>query len=467
MNVVGQVPFHSAGLTAAADPSDIAARLERLPMTNYQRRVFAIIASAWLVDQVDVALLTFLLGSIVVAFGLTPTEAGQLAAMTFAGQLVGNILAGTASDKFGRRTVFQVTMVVWGLASFAAAAAWSLSSLMVFRFLIGVGVGGEAPVAQAMVSEIVPANVRGKYIAFMEGFWAVGYVLSGAISYFVLPYLGWRWAFVVVGSLSLVVIVVRRGLPESARWLADHGRMQEAEATVAHMEAEVMKCTGEPLPPVAAVGRQIVPTTQIPHQNPIATLFSPEYRMRTVMAFGMWFFALIGFFGLNSWIAVLLKEHGFSIIGSVGFVTLITIGGIPGFFTAAVLLEKIGRKPTTAAFLVLSAAAAYVYGNSTGETMLFVSGFIMQFFMFGMWSCLYAYTPELYPTRARATGAGFASAFGRIGAILGPMIVPILVQHGGPAVAFQVGAGGFLVAAVLVVALGVETRGQILENLSC
>lgn len=453
----------SPSLVRATTAQDIAGRLERLPMTNYQRRIFAIIASAWLVDQVDVALLTFLLGSIVVAFGLSPAEAGQLAAMTFAGQLVGNVLAGTLSDRYGRRTVFQVTMVIWGLASLAAAAAWSLGALMVFRFLIGVGVGGEAPVAQAMVSEIVPANVRGKYIAFMEGFWAIGYVLSGAISYFVLPYLGWRYAFAVVGLLASVVLLVRRGMPESPRWLADAGRLAEAEATMAHMEAEVMKCTGKPLAPVpfvAAVG------VLAPHQNPILTLFSAEYRQRTVMAFGMWFFALIGFFGLNSWIAVLLKEHGFSIIASVGFVTLITTGGIPGFFTAALCLEKVGRKPTTAAFLILSAVAAYVYGNTLDPMMLFVTGWVMQFFMFGMWSCLYAYTPELYPTRARATGAGFASAFGRIGAILGPMLVPMLVAWGGPPAAFQVGAGGFLIAAVLVLALGVETRGQVLEAVS-
>jgi putative MFS transporter len=184
------------------------------------------------------------------------------------------------------------------------------------------------------------------------------------------------------------------------------------------------------------------------------------------MAFGMWFFALIGFFGLNSWIAVLLKEHGFSIIGSVGFVTLITTGGIPGFFTAATLLEKIGRKPTTSAFLLLSAATAYLYGNAADLTMLFISGFVMQFFMFGMWSCLYAYTPELYPTRARATGAGFASACGRVGAILGPMIVPVLVQKYGVAAAFQVGAGGFVVAAVLVMVLGIETKGKVLEMVS-
>lgn len=442
--------------------SNIAARLERLPMTSYQRKIFAIIASAWLVDQVDVALLTFLLGSIVAAFGLTPTQAGQLAAMTFAGQLVGNIVAGTASDRYGRRIVFQVTMVVWGVASLAAAASIGISMLMICRFLIGAGVGGEAPVAQAMVSEIVPANVRGRYIAFMEGFWAVGYVLSGTISFFVLPHLGWRWAFVIVGLLSLVVLLVRRGMPESPRWLAEVGRHAEAEATMAHMEAEVMKRTGKPLPAPAS----FVAIAPSKHQSPIATVFSAEYRQRTIMAFGLWFFALIGFFGLNSWIAVLLKSHGFSIVGSVGFVTLITIGGIPGFFSAALLLEKIGRKPTTTGFLVLSAVAAYFYGNATGQTDLFITGFIMQFFMFGMWSCLYAYTPELYPTRARSTGAGFASAFGRIGAILGPMLVPILVERGGAAAAFQVGAGGFLIAALLVATLGVETRGKILEAVS-
>ena len=334
--------------------------------------------------------------------------------------------------------------------------------LMICRFFIGVGVGGEAPVAQAMVSELVPAAMRGKYIAIMEGFWAIGYVLSGAISFFVLPHLGWRWAFAVVGSLSIVVLLVRRSMPESPRWLAEHGLHVEADAVMSRMEAEVLKRYGQPLPPVT----RLAAVAHVEQQSPIVTLFSAAYRRRTVMAFGMWFFSLIGFFGLNSWIAVLLKSHGFSIIGSVGFVTLITTGGIPGFFTAALLLERIGRKPTTAALLTLSAAAAYAYGNASEQTVLFVTGFVMQFFMFGMWSCLYAYTPELYPTRARATGAGFASAFGRIGAILGPMLVPVLVKWGGPPAAFQVGAGGFLLAAALVLILGVETRSKILEDFS-
>ncbi len=450
-----------AGEDAAAR-ANIANRLERLPMTGHQRRIFAIIASAWLVDQVDVALLTFLLGTIVAAFGLTPLQAGLLASMTFAGQLVGNVAAGLAADRFGRRGVFQATMLVWGAASLAAACAWSAPVLMACRFLIGVGVGGEAPVAQALVSEFVPAGVRGRYIALMEGCWAVGYVLSGTISFFVLPHLGWRWVFAVVGLLSLVVLAVRRGLPESPRWLAERGRLADAEAGVATMERAVTLRTGAALPSPAAY----VPPRAPDGRGPLATVFSREYAARTTMAFGLWFLALLGFFGLNSWIAVLLRAHGFTTVGSVGFVTLITTGGIPGFAAAAFMLERAGRKPATASFLLASAASAWVYGNANSEAALFASGFVMQFFMFGMWSCLYAYTPELYPTRARSTGAGLASAAGRLGAIIGPVVVPVLVRAGGQAAAFEVGAAGFVAAAVLVMALGVETRGQALETVS-
>jgi putative MFS transporter len=440
---------------------NIPGRLERLPMTGYQRRIFAVIATAWLVDQVDVALLAFLLGTLTQYFGLSPVEAGFLASMTFLGQLVGNIGAGTASDLFGRRRTFQVTMLIWGAASLAAAASWSLASLMVFRFLIGVGVGGEAPVAQAMVSEFVPAKVRGKYIAFMEGFWAIGFVLSGVISYTVLPILGWRWVFAVVGLLSAVVFIVRRNVPESPRWLADRGRYDEAERVMRGMEAEVVLRTGaslpEPLPARPSNARQ---------QHPLLTLFDSEYRRRTLMACGFWFFALLGNFGLTSWIGVLLRAHGFSIISSVGFLTLITTGGIPGFFAAAYLLEKIGRKPTTALFLVMSAVSAAIYGNASDQTTLFVTGFAMQFFMFGMWSCLYAYTPELFPTSARSTGAGVASAAGRVGAIIGPIVIGYVVADIGQTAVFTLGALSFGIAAVIILVLGVETRGKLLEEIS-
>lgn len=440
---------------------NIAGRMERLPLTGYQNKLFAVIATAWLADQVDVALLTFLLGAIIKTFHLNTVEVGFLASMTYLGQLIGNVIFGTLSDLWGRHKTFQITMIVWGIASFLAAISWNVWALMVFRVLIGAGVGGEAPVAQAMVSEFVPACVRGKYIAWMEGMWAVGFVCSGALSFFLLQYANWRWVFVCVGLLALVVFIVRRHLPESPRWLYDRGRFEEADRVMTGIEKEVEKRYGSPLPEPQQVETEA-------HQKvlPAAVLFQGFYIKRTIMAFGLWFFALMGFFGLTSWVAVLLNQAGMSIVKSVGFVTLITVGGIPGFLAAAALLEKIGRKATTAVFLVMSAALAYVYGHATANmTTLFLAGFGMNFFTFGMWCCLYAYTPELFPTRARSSGAGFASAFGRIGAITGPIVVGYIVSAVGHAGVFSLGAVSFVVAALLVLILGPETKGEVLEKI--
>jgi len=227
------------------------------------------------------------------------------------------------------------------------------------------------------------------------------------------------------------------------------------------MEAGVSAALGQPLPQP----KPFLAETTLETRNPLAVLFSRFYLRANVMAFTVWFFALLGYYGLTSWLAVILGQHGFSVVKSVGFITLITFGGIPGFFTAALLLERIGRKPTTAVFLFLSAAAAYLYGHSVNTTTLFLSGFVMQFFMFGMWSCLYAYTPELYPTRARSTGAGMASACGRVGAITGPIVVGYIIGTVGDAGVFTLGAASFALAALVVLVLGIETRGRTLEEI--
>lgn len=451
-----------ASSQVTADSVNIVGRIERLPMTKYQNKLFAVIATAWLADQVDVALLTFLLGSIIVTFDLSPVQVGLLASMTYVGQFIGNISFGTMSDLYGRQKTFQITMILWGVASILAAFSWSVWSLMFFRVLIGAGVGGEAPVAQALVSEFVPANVRGKYIAWMEGMWAVGYVCSGAISFFLLQYLNWRWVFIVVGLMSFVVLLARRIVPESPRWLYEMGRYEEADRVMTSIEKEIAAHYGKPLPEPKMVKVDVHDGS-----SPLAVLFKPKYIKRTSMAFVLWFFALMGFFGLNSWTAVLLTQAGMSIVKSVGFVTLISIGGIPGFAVAAYMLEKVGRKPTTVIFLLMSAVLAYIYGHSSGNiTILFIAGFLMNFFTFGMWSCLYAYTPELFPTRARSTGAGFSSACGRLGAITGPIVVGYILASVGQSGVFTLGAISFFLAALVVFILGPETKGIILEEIS-
>jgi len=195
-------------------------------------------------------------------------------------------------------------------------------------------------------------------------------------------------------------------------------------------------------------------------------LWRPGYADRTVMIWLTWFFALLGFYGLTTWLGTLLQDAGYSVTKSVSYTILISLAGLPGFITAALLVERWGRKPTCVLMLVGSAAAAFLYGHSPSFAYLITIGLMMQFFLFGMWSVLYAYTPELYPTRARATGVGCASAVGRLGSLIGPyaigVILPVLGQGG----VFALGAGSFLLAALAVGVLGIETKGRSLEALS-
>jgi putative MFS transporter len=236
---------------ATADVSEtlnLAGRFERLPMTRYQRTIFLIIATAWLFDSIDLAALTFVLAPISDEFGLSTAQAGLLASASFAGMFAGAAGAGMLADRIGRKAIFQTSMIVWGLASLAAVFTWDLTSMIVARFFIGLGMGAEFPVAQSLVSEFIPSKQRGRYIAWLEGFWPIGFVCCGLLSVILLPTLGWRAIFVVQAVLAVYVLVIRRRVPESPRWLESRGRLEEADTTMNAIEREVERAEGRPLP---------------------------------------------------------------------------------------------------------------------------------------------------------------------------------------------------------------------------
>jgi MFS transporter, putative metabolite:H+ symporter len=446
----------------AAQVADIAARLERLPLTSYQRGIFGIIATAWLFDSMDLAALTFVLGSIRQTFQLSTAETGLLSSMSFLGMFVGAASAGLLADRFGRARVFQVSMIFWGLGSLFCGLSSTVTMLGASRLLLGFGMGMEFPVAQSMVSEIMPAANRGRYIALLEGFWPLGFIVSGLLSYLVLSVVDWHWVFILQAIPALFVLVIRRYVPESPRWLASQGLSGRAEATIRGIEQRVSACLGgKPLPP--AQPQQTMP---IQEGGGIAALFSGIYAKRTAMLWTLWFFALLGFYGLTTWLGALLQAKGFPVTKSVFYTILISLAGIPGFLCSAWLVEVWGRKATLALNLLAGAAACYFYGSAADQIQLIIAGLCMQFFLFGMWSALYAYTPELYPTRIRATGTGFASAIGRVGSLIGPYVIGVILPTAGQAGVFALGAGAFVVAAIAVLVLGEETRGRTLESIS-
>src|SRR5690606_30592383 len=323
--------------------------------------------------------------------------------------------------------------------------------------------GAEFPVAQAMLSEFVPARSRGRLLGWLEGFWPVGFIVCGVLAFVVVPVFGWRTVFFIMAACSVFALVVRRGLPESVRWYAAAGQMADAEETLRRLESAVAAAGGGPLPPpdptVAAVAAP-------PGKAPIRALLDSAYRRRTAMMWSVWFCTLLGYYGITTWMGKLLADSGMTVAQSIGYVVLMALWGIPGFLVASALLERIGRKPVIAGTILASAVAAYVYGGATTTIELLVAGSVMQFFFFGMWSALYAYTPEVFPNRARATGCGTSSAMGRVGALVGPLLIPLVLQNYGAGAAFATAAVSFLLGGVIVLAFGPETKNKVLEDIS-
>jgi len=455
-------------ITSGGTRASIAARLERLPLTSYQKRLFGIIATAWFFDSMDLGVMTFILGTIKTEFNLSATQTGLLASSSFLGMFLGAAIAGMLADKFGRKPVFQISMIFWGLGSLFCGLSNDVDTLMWCRILLGFGMGMEFPIGLSMVSEIVPAQKRGKYVAILEGFWPLGFIAAGILSYFCLPLIGWRGIFIVLAIPAIFVFVVRRAVPESPRWLEESGRLTEADQVATEFENQVKRAAGlTSLPPLVNIA--YTDSTK-DRRGSFAELWVSGYGKRTFMLWVLWFFALLGYYGLTSWLGTLLQQAGYAVTKSVLYTVYISLAGIPGFIFSAWLVEKWGRKGTCILMLLGSAAFAYLYGQAASthapEAQLIVAGLCMQFFLFGMWSVLYAYTPELYPTRIRATGSGFASSIGRVGSLVGPYIVGVILPAAGQSGVFTLGAASFVLAALIVSILGVETKGKALEDVS-
>jgi len=441
----------------------IPQRMERLPITSYQRTIGLVIILSVFCDAVDMGAMTFLLPALIKAFGLNPAMAGMLGSMSMAGMLVGSMVAGKMADKVGRKVMLQWSMIIWGVSGLLLAVSWNFASLLVFRFLLGVGLGAEYPVANAMLPEFLPKKARGRYMTVMEGLAPIGVMCAGVVAYFILPQVGWRWVFVAESVPAAWLFIIRRSLPESPRWLESVGRREEAEGLVTMIEKEVAKRSGQPLPPV--------PNVEVVEKRGKAAsfgqLWSHAYWKRTLMLCILWPASLFGYWAINVWITALLVGKGFAIIKSIEYVLWITSAGIPGFLSATYLIDKIGRKPLVICALLGSGVAAYFYGNAGSLTTLICWGLIMQFCMWNLWPAVYAYTPELYPTRMRGTGTGLCMGIGRIGAILGPYVTGLIVAStANKSMVFVVGASVFVLAAFTVLVLAPETKGRTLEEIN-
>ncbi len=434
----------------------ISRRLENLPVLRFHYLLLITAGVGWMFDSMDTGIVSFVLPVLMKTWKLSSTQVGLIASIGLAGMALGAVFSGTLADYFGRKKVFAGTMLIYSVATGLCGLSWNFTSLAVCRFLVGFGLGGQLPVAVTLVSEYSPAKKRGRFLVLLESFWAAGWLIASIISFLVIPQYGWQVAFFVGALPALYVGYIWKNIPESPRFLERKGRYAEAEKIVADLE----QMAG------ITAGTESEHADEAASKFPLAELFSRRYLKRTVFLWLLWFCIVYSYYGIFTWLPTLLAAN-LPLVKSFEFVLIITLAQIPGYFTAAYLVEVLGRKITLGSFLALCGVAAYFFGQATTTEAVLIWGSLMSFFNLGAWGIVYTYTPELYPTRARASGAGWAAGFGRLGGILAPTVVGWMKagNMGSPAV-FAMFTAVLIIGALDVAILGEETKGRTLDELT-
>lgn len=399
-------------------------RSKTLSLTT--NKLLLIAGTGWLFDAMDVGLLSFILAALKQDWGLSATQLGTIGSVNSIGMAVGAFVFGLYADKKGRKAAFLFTLLMFSIASGLSAFAWGLYSLLVLRFFIGMGLGGELPVASTLVSESVAPNVRGRVVVLLESFWAVGWILAALIAYFLipLPSVGWRGAMILCAMPAFYALYLRFNLPDSP--------------TYSHSNEIIKKET-------------VI--------QKIRLLFSKPFRQQSVMLWIVWFCVVFSYYGMFLWLPSVMMMKGFDMVKSFQYILIMTLAQLPGYFTVAWLIERVGRKWVLVSYLSGTLISAYLFGQADTANQLLIYGALLSFFNLGAWGAMYAYTPEQYTTNIRATGSGMAASVGRIGGILGPLMVGLLMAKDfSVSAVFALFSLSILVAIMAIVILGKETK---------
>lgn len=427
----------------------IDAALDRAGTGPYQRRLLAIFGLVWTADAMQVLAVGFTAASIATSFGLTVPQALQAGTLFFLGMLIGAAICGRLADRYGRRRVLIFTVACDALFGTLAVFSPDFTSLIVLRFLTGFAVGGTLPVDYAMMAEFLPAKNRGRWLVMLEGFWAVGTLIVALTAWGVsLAGFedGWRYILAVNAVPALLGIGLRFLVPESPLYLLRNGRGEEAKQVLNRILAGNGK---------TQIGPDLSITTPAPIKS--VGLFSPKLRQRSIMILAIWFLVSISYYGVFTWMPPKLVAGGFGFVRGYDFLVLVALAQLPGYALAAYGVEAWGRRPTLVTFCLLSALGCLLFVLGNDPLSVALALLLMSFALLGTWGALYAYTPELFPTASRGTGMGAAGAMARLGGLLAPSLMSLVISDGFE-LAIGIFAGLLVVAAAAALMIDAETR---------
>jgi putative MFS transporter len=432
-------------------------RLDRLPIGPFHRRIMLLIGIGMFFDGFDIYLAGTVLGvTLKTGFSTLPQNAIFISA-TFVGMMLGSFATGFLGDRYGRRFTYQFNLLMFGLASLAAAIAPNMTILIACRFVMGVGLGAENVVGYATMTEFVPARSRGKWLGFTTVCVVTGLPVALLLASLVVPQFGWRAMFVLGGIGAIIVWYLRKKLPESPRWLEAVGRSEQAEALLQAIEREAAQ--GRTLPAPSAIAT-------VAASGDLATLFTAPLLSRMIVGSVCLITINTLLYGFVTWLPVFFIKQGLSIATSFGYSLLMALGAPVGSAIGALTADRWGRKPTIIGASLLTVVLGVIYPMISDPVLLPAVGFALTVPIYVLVALLFGiYIPELFPTEVRLRASGIVNTLGRGATIVTPFLVVTLFEARGVAGVMALMIGLLLVQIVTVWTLGIEPRHRSLEEL--
>jgi putative MFS transporter len=443
--------------------AELVTRLDRLPFSKWHRAFFIVAFLGILFDAADFALFGAALPPIAREYGLGPAQAGFLATIGLIGAFVGALFWGTISDYIGRRVAFQATVGIFAVFTGLIAASWSILSLSVFRFLSNFGLGGEVPVTSTLGSEFSPGRLRGSMTGSIMAAFPLGLAVAALLSLLIIPNFGWRTLFAVGVIPALLLLFVRRFMPESVRYLLSKGRVAEAEKTVAAIEHQALgrNLTDPEIKALPKLPLEALVDTKVT----VAELLSPARFTRTILLWIVSFGFLWSSNGILFMLPTILQQRGIPLTQAITFMLVQAISAFFGYTACGFLIDRFGRRIVLFLYFFIGAFFHLWFAEASG-LWLYAAAAAVGWVNPGVYGATSVYVGELHPTRLRATAVGWFFGIGRIGSFLAPTVVGLMLANGLGHYVLHTFALSFLVAAGALWLVGVETKGRALEEIN-
>ena len=446
--------------TAPLTPEVIGRAIDLTPLTRPLMFIIGVAAAGYFFDSFDIVIVSYALPAIRNEFQLTPQQVGLTGSSALAGMAIGSWAWGWVADRWGRRLVFAATVLTFSIFTGIAGLSFSLGFLLGARFLTGLGLGGMVPIDSALVAEFAPARIRGRVCAALPLSWPIGIFAAAGVSLAVVPTIGWRWLFAIGVVPALLAYIIRRGIPESPRWLAEHGRDEKARHSLNYV--------GVSRETMAQAEREIALTapTQLPPPR-YADLLTRGYARRMVQTWLMWFLSNFCGIAFSVWLPTIYATVYHIQLTRTLFYTFLVAGiSVLGRVVAFALVDKVGRKPLIVVGYGLAGLSALGFIGATGEATLLGVALLYAFFADIGSLGMVVYTPEVFPLRIRGLATAMAMGVGRVGGMIAPFLVGVLLASQGVTSVWLLMAVFQLAGALISLLMARETRGHNLELVS-